>query len=110
MIKRYNYEYGFGEATVSFEVDTDIFTAELANETLTFFCWNYDKDADPVDEVMKKYALEAIKQATFNNYNEFGVIDAFNNNEGFGRLDGSIGITLKEVTGYEFDESQLTID
>ena len=110
MIKQYNYEYGFAEATVSFQVDTDVFTAEKANETLTFFTWIYDKGADPVDEVMKKYAIEAIKQATFNNYNEFGVITAFEDNEGFGRLDGSIGITLLEVTGYDFDESQLTLE
>lgn len=110
MLKQYNYEYGFAEATVSFQVDTDVFTAELANDTLTFFRWDYDKEADPVDEVMKKYAMEAIRQATFNSYNELGVIEAFNNNEGFGRLDGSIGITLLEVTGYGFDESQLTLE
>lgn len=43
MIKQYNYEYALGEATVSFQVDTDVFTAEMADETLTFFAWAHEK-------------------------------------------------------------------
>lgn len=110
MIKVYDFEYiSAWDATVSFEVDTDVFTPEMANITLEFFTWDYDEDNDPIDEVMKKYAMEVIKQATFNNYSESGVINAFNNNEGFGCIDGSIGIKLIEITPYEFDESELTM-
>lgn len=110
MIKIYDFAYiTQWDATVSFEVDTDVFTPEMANATLEFFVWDYVKDNDPIDEVMKMYALEALKQATFNNYNEDGVIDAFDDNEGFGRIDGSIGIKLTEVTPMAFDDSELSV-
>ena len=69
--------------------------------------WDYDKDADPIDEVMKKYAMKAIKIATFNGYNVFGVKEEFNDLEGFCKVDGSSGIELNFVSEYEFDEDAL---
>jgi hypothetical protein len=107
MIRKYEFDYGFGEADCSFEVDDSIFTNEFANATLEFFDWFYDKDADPIDEVMKKYAMRAIKEATFNGYNLYGVIGEFDSMEGYSKVDGSYGITLISVSEYEFDESQL---
>jgi len=95
------------EAEACFKVDTDKFTKEHAKATLEFFTWNYDKQADPIDEVMKKYAMEAIRIATFNNYKVYGVKEAFNNNEGFYKVDGSCGIELNVVSGYEFNEDAL---
>lgn len=109
MIKIYNFDYDFLEADVCFKVDTSIFTAEHASPTLEFFTWDYDKDADPIDEVMKKYAIEAIRIATINNYNEFGVISEFEENEGFVRIDGSIGISLISISGYSFDPDKLNV-
>lgn len=104
----YKYEYDYYEAEVHFKVDKEKFTEEMAYETLDFFTWDYDENEDPIDEVMKKYAMEAIRIATFNNYNEFGVIDEFQNNEGFAPIDGSYGITLVQINGYEFDTDKLT--
>lgn len=106
-IKKYDFDYNYGEAYCSFEVDTEKFTPELANITLEFFDWHYDKDADPVDEVMKKYAMRAIKEATFNGHNTYGVIKDFEEAEGYGRIDGSIGITLISISEYEFEENDL---
>ena len=109
MIKRFDFNYDSYEAGALFKVDTSIFTAEHANATLEFFTWDYDKEADPIEEVMKKYALEAIQIATFNNYNEHGVISEFEDNEGFARIDGSLGITLISVQRYEFGSDDLVM-
>lgn len=107
MIKHYTFDYNVFDAQACFKVDTDIFTDEHANATLKFFTWDYDEDADPIDEVMKKYAMTAIISATNNNYNLKGVIGYFNNLEGFVKVDGSIGIELNAISGYEFDEENL---
>ena len=109
-IRNYTFNYNVYEAEACFKVDTEKFTEVMAKETLNFFTWDYDKDADPIDEVMKKYALEAIRIATFNGYNLFGVKDEFMNNEGFCKVDGSMGIELNVVQGYEFDVEALSME
>ena len=109
-IVRYSYDYGMGEASCTFEVNTEKFTPELANMTLEFFDWYYDKDNDPIDEVMTKYALKAIRLATQNGHNEYGVMEDFKDAEGYGTVDGSIGITLVEVSEYEIQENRLEVE
>lgn len=110
MKKTYDFNYDFHEATAKFEVDTEIFTDDMAKATLEFFCWDYDEEADPVDEVLKKYTIEAIREATDNNHNTYGVIQDFKRKEGFAPVDGSTGIKLLDVRLYEFDESKLTVE
>lgn len=107
MIKHYTFNYNVYEAEAAFKVDTEKFTEEKAKATLEFFLWDYDTEADPIDEVMKKYAMEAIKIATFEDYNLAGVIEAFKNKEGFFPIDGSHGIELNLINEYEFDEYDL---
>lgn len=109
MIKTYEYEYDCGEATASFQVDTEVFTEKHAQDTLGFFSWNFDEENDPIDEVMKKYALEAIRMATINNHNISGVKRDFDNLEGFYNIDGKYGITLIYVEGLEFKDHLLDI-
>lgn len=109
-LKKYTFNYNSYEASASFEVDHDKFTAEEANATLNFFSWNYDKEADPVDEVLKKYAMKAIKLATFNSHNTYGVISDFKDEEGYAPVDGSFGIKLLDVEGYEFDEDGISLE
>jgi hypothetical protein len=110
MIKQYKYDYSVCNGSATFEIDTDKFTSVEANETLKFFCWDYNKEADPIEEVMKKYALEVISVATEYNYNETGVIEEFNTREGFCKLDGSSGIKLTSSFPYEFNEDELTVE
>src|SRR4051812_841427 len=110
MIKKYSFDYDMGEASVTFVVDLEQFTPEMANSTLEFFSWDYDKDADPIDEVMKKYAMKAIQIASDNSFNEFGVISEFENEEGFCVIDGRLGIRLTEVTGYELSDDKLQVE
>jgi len=109
-IKHYTFNYNIYEAEACFKVDTEKFTEEMAKATLNFFTWDYDKEADPIDEVMKKYALEAIRVATFNDYNLHGVKDEFMSKEGFCKVDGSMGIELNKVQGYEFDVEELSME
>jgi len=108
-IKKYNYDYDFCEASAHIEIDTEKFTKENALATLNFFDWDWDEEEDPIFEVVKKYALEAIRQATFNNYNTQGVIGIFKNLEGFASVDGKFGIKLIYVSAYEFQEDKLTL-
>lgn len=107
MIKEYSFTYGHYEASATFKVDTERFSHKLAQETLDFFGWYYNKSADPVDEVMRKYGMMAIKLATFNGHNVIGVISDFEELEGFCRIDGTMGIELIEVSEFDFDDNEL---
>jgi hypothetical protein len=109
MIKHYTFDYDLNEAQACFKVDTNKFTKEIAQENIDFFLWDYDKEADPIDEVMKKYAMEVIKVASTYNYNLYGIKREFEQNEGFVRLDGSLGIELNFVSAYEFDDEKLEV-
>ena len=77
---------------------------------LDFFTWDYDEEADPIDELMKKYALKAIWVATANNYNLVGVQSWFKSEEGFIAVDGSQGVELCAISAYEFNEDSLDMD
>ena len=110
MKKTYNFDYDYGKGSAKIELDTDVFTSELAMATLTFFLWDYDSDNDPIDEVVRKYALEAIREATINNHNTNGVIEDFKGKEGFAPLDGSMGISLLSVEGIEIEDVYLTLE
>jgi len=107
MINIYEFNYDFYKASCTIEIDREIFTEELAKETLTFFSWNYDKNADPIDEVAKKYAMLVIEKAT----EGFGIDELRKHQfEGFVELDGTNGIKLLEVEGVEFDEEDLSME
>jgi hypothetical protein len=110
MIRHYTFNYNFYEAEACFKVDTEKFKPEDAQLLLEFFSWKYDKEADPIDELMKKYAIKAIWIATAENLNEFGVKDWFEEQEGFIAIDGSQGVELNLIEAYEFDEDSLSMD
>lgn len=110
MKKRYKFSYHDSDAFACFNVDTDIFTEAMANATLDYYSWHYDHGNNPIDEVLRKYAIEAIKMITRYGYTLQGVIRDFEDKEGFARIDGSMGITLTVIRGYEFDEDLLFMD
>jgi hypothetical protein len=109
MIKKYDLDYNNGEAGACFTVDTEKFNPKLVKAYLEFFSWDYDDEADPLDELMKKYGIQAIKIATAENFNDYGVKGWFEEAEGFPNIDGSVGIELTYVAEYEFDEDSLFI-
>lgn len=108
--KRYDFNYDFHKAEVSFEVDLDKFTPEMANETLTFFTWYYDEEADPIDEVMKKYAMAVLRHAMEIGFHSVESIRDSFCQEGFGPIDGFIGITLVKSETFELDEDDLEME
>lgn len=110
MIRHYTFNYNTYDAKACFKVDTEKFKAEDAKLLLEFFTWEYDNEADPIDELMKKYAINAIFIATAENCNEEGVKSWFAKQEGFIAIDGSQGVELNLVSAYEFDEDALDME
>jgi hypothetical protein len=108
--KIYNFNYDYYKAEVKFEVDLETFTPEMAYETLTFFSWDYDEDEDPVDEVMKKYAMAVIKVVFDRGIQDVASLNNCFDEEGFGRIDGSIGISAVSFKGFEFHEFDLVME
>lgn len=107
-IKTYEFDYNFGEAEATLEVDLDIFTEDKAEFLLDFFRWEYNKDTI-IDDLLKKYAMKIISVSTSENLNEDGVKRWFAEEEGFIKIDGSQGVELILVSGYEFDEELLEV-
>ena len=106
MINTYEFNYDFYQASCTIEIDTEKFTVKMAKETLTFFVWDYDKEANPIDEVAKKYAMLVIEKAT----QGYSLYDIRNRQfEGFFSMDGKDGIKLIECESIEFDEEKLTV-
>lgn len=60
MKKQYTYDYDMGEGKITFEVDTEKFTEEMAKEILSFFG---DESDEPMEEVMKMYAVGCLQAA-----------------------------------------------
>jgi len=108
-MKTYTYTYDM-VYEIKFEV-TDQFTKSMAQDFLNFFSWEipYDKDANPIDEYMRKLAMECLRQATMNEHNTFGVISDFEGLEGYPKLDGSLGIKLVYAEGLEYDEEDISV-
>jgi hypothetical protein len=108
--KIYSFNYDFHKAELKFEVDLDVFTSEMAYETLTFFSWDYDHEADPIDEVMKKYAIAVLWHDLYMGYSSLENLRSTFDSEGFGGIDGSIGITLLDFEPFQFDEFHLEME
>lgn len=108
MKNKYTLNYNYGDAEITFEVDRELFTAEKANIILEFFCWDYDKQADPVEEVLKKYALECFKRSARALFDpgEF-LKKEFEDLEGYCKIDGSEGLELISIEQYEFNEDNI---
>ena len=110
MIHKYKFNYDFYEAEAYIKVDTEKFKEDDAKLLLEFFSWDYNKEANPIDELMKKYALTAIKIATANNFNLFGIKNWFEEQEGFISVDGSQGVEITMVYPYEFDDEKMDMN
>jgi len=104
MIKRYYFDYDDNYELV-LEVDTLKFKKEHAVELLDFFSWGYDKDANPIDEYLKKIALECYSESS----SDFSIDYIFKNKEGFPPLDGSTGIKFIKMESIEVEECLIDL-
>ena len=111
MQKRYKFTYDLEyELQVVFKVDTDKFKPEDAKTLLNFYSWDYDQDEDPINELLKKYAIELLILTSGSKFNLYTVRNMFERQEGFISLDGSQGVELVSVLGHEYDESLLDME
>lgn len=108
MKKLYKFEYDYWW-DVEFEVDLDIYTKEIALETLDFFCWKYNKDNNPVDEALKKIAIECLALSV-RGLSVYEMMYEFRYLEGFPDIDGKDGIKLRYIDNFKFSEDELTLE
>lgn len=110
-IKKYKFDYGMQDAFVHFDVDVDIFTEQIAKETLDFFKWEVEPDYENclIEEALKKYARMMIIIGAFRNISLNQIISEFNELEGYCPLDGTYGITCTLFEGHDFDENELGV-
>ncbi len=110
MIRVYNFNYDFFQASATIVVNTNLFSEDLALIELENMKCTFDRKANPIDELMKKYAIEVIKSSTFNNYDTNNVIKDFKRKEYFSEIDGSKGIKLTHVSPYSITEEYLAFE
>ena len=111
-MEKLKYTYGFLEGDVELSLDREIFTEEMAQEILNFH-EDFGAFRDNEDDVLnacKKIAYTAFYISSTKNLNTKGVKREFESLEGFPRLDGSVGIKLDYVGGYEFDPFEFKLD
>lgn len=89
-------------------VDTDIADEKLWEDLSSF--WSSHKARKR--EGCKRKMLEMLANTCFevqvgNDYNSFGVMNAFEDREGWCRMDGSMGILIVSVDIIEFDSRLL---
>lgn len=101
------FEYD-GLYTVEFELDKVLFTPEHARDGLEFFTWDYDTEADPIVEMLRKYAMEALR-VSVSGCGLSEAIQHFMDAEGFYKLDGTHGIRLVRLDRYELDDNMLEL-
>ena len=108
--KTNKFVFYYGAAEVSFEVDLEKFTVEHANATLTFFSWDYDENNDPIDEVMKKYALATLQYSMDYSICSTEILKRDFDPEGFASINGKIGITLLDFEPFGLNERDLEME
>ena len=105
------YTYGFLDGKVELSLNRELFTEEMAHNLLEFSedFGAFRDDEDDVLNACKKIAYKAFYISSTKNLNTKGVKREFESLEGFPRLDGSVGITLEYVEGYEFDPFEFEL-
>ena len=115
MKEQLKYTYGFLEGDVELSLDRNVFTEKIAQEILNFH-EDFGAFRDNEDDVLnacKKIAYHAFWVASTQNYNTQEVKTEFEDStlcEGYPCLDGSVGITLEYVEGFEFDPFDFNLE
>ena len=109
------YTYGFLDGRVELTLNRELFTEDLAKSVLEAHLESetFNKSEDVVLNACKKIAYHAFWVASTQNYNTHGVKTKFEDStlcEGYPCLDGSAGITLEYVEGFEFDPFDFNLE
>lgn len=115
MKEQLKYTYGFLDGRVELSLNRELFTEDLAKSVLEFHGNDlaFNESEDVVLNACKKIAYHAFWVASTQNYNTHGVKTEFEDSalcEGYPCLDGSVGITLEYVEGFEFDPFEFKLD
>ncbi len=113
-MKRYNItyklaDYGWSNPEITIDVDNKKFDEAHAQSILENINHSYDSSVNLVDEAVKMIAVMVVKVSTEDRELE-SVLDAFKNRtelKHYPVLDGSVGITLIDTDGIEFDEDNI---
>ena len=105
-IRKYRYEYAWGDAWAHIKIDTRQMTAERCEELIMPFSIDRLEDC-PYDELGRLYCRHAIKCATLLQQDSEGVIYALGQSTKLAKCDGSQGITLMGVQGLDFSDIEL---
>lgn len=111
MIRKYKYEYDYGTAGVEFEFDDEKIDFDLAKELYNFFSWSTidEPEGDVLDKLAFQYAKVAIRFATANEHNTFGVKSDFEDGEGLPSMDGEHGYKLISVYGIDLRDIEIEL-
>ena len=114
-MKIYNYtynigSYGFGNPKIELKVDSKKYTSVIAESFLDNYTEYINRDNEPLDEAIKKIALECVKTATKGELGLEEVIEEFEEKEYYPSLDGSMGIELINIDYIDFDEDNLELE
>ena len=110
MKKQYHFTYDLFEGDAIFVIDTEVFTEEVARESLEFYYRPHvNLTGNVIIDTLRMYAEYAIKEASFDNASLYGVKLMFSEAEGLYSVDGTQGIELTMVNGLEFDEDLLEL-
>ncbi|MDM1536382.1 hypothetical protein [Myroides odoratimimus] len=107
MIKKYKVMYGFHDWECTIEINEELFTPQLLQSALDFFCWDYNKKGNLYEEYAKKLAKQI---AYFSmDWNESGIIDQFEDLEGYPPLDGSMGVKLIRCDNFRLEDEEFSL-
>ena len=109
MKKEFVIDYDCGNGEVVFKIDLGKFK-KVAQVTLDFFSWSYDKEEDPVIEAAKKYAEACMRFAMQEDTDSTPYITQYFEREGFCKVDGSCGILLTSIYYPQIDDSLFSVE
>ncbi len=102
MKKIYYFNYDYYKAKVRLLIDTSVFTQEHAQAILDFLMLEYDKNGDPIDEIAKEYALDAIWFGAKTNHHLEGIKQYFK--------ETYEGIDLLFFSSFKFNDQDLELN
>lgn len=107
MKKTYHFNYDYGMAEITIEVDTKILTKERAIAVLDFYGRYYDKETDCIGEVAEMCAMDVIKTGVLYDDDLPAIKEYIKENNELDLLGDKSGIKIINFKPFRFDEMRL---
>jgi len=106
------YSGHWWECTV--EIDDNIATVEMMKELILFWIGGKNRlkqnKGNVITTFLQQLAREIFYILTEHNYTEEGVIDEFDNREGWCKMDGSMGIKITYTDNVEISHDDFSVE